>query len=180
MLKDSEIKKFTILQMLQHTQKCFRKFDEDLTMRQYEQQYQRVMIHAKRQYNFALNSFVKRLGTFRNPALEFRKRIFNLHRNLDLRWLEEMTVPTVVPIANQIVLREIRALEAEVAVFLEMELADRVIGIPHLIETGWEIGAVVGESKFLCAIVCDVMAGPGDGSSLRYWRISVSWSLCCQ
>jgi hypothetical protein len=116
------------------------------------------MRHAKHQYNIFLNSFVKRFGTFNNKALDFRKRIFAPQGICDVSKRSARFLKVEV-IFNEIILREINALQTEIAVFLEMDVWDRVIAIPQLIEESLEIEATLGQTGILATICAKVLAG---------------------
>jgi hypothetical protein len=159
-LNDPGFKLFSVLQMLKRTQTCFAKFDEHLTMWQYERQYRVVMRHAKHQYNIFLNSFVKQFGTFNNKPLEFRRKIFERQGVFDVSKLSAKSLKTDV-IFNEIILREVTALQTEIVAFLEMDVWDRVIAIPQLIEESLEIEATLGQTGILAAICAKILSGDG-------------------
>jgi hypothetical protein len=154
-LSDCSFKLYAVVQMLKHTAHCFATFEEDLTMQQYDRQYQIVGAHAQHQYDIFLNSFVRRFGTFGNESLDFRLTVFEPQTITPCTF----SVPTYPPITQPIVLREIALLRTEVCAFLAMETAERVIAIAQLLAEAWAMEERTGHPGIVAAVLREVLGG---------------------
>jgi hypothetical protein len=155
-LKDPAFKMFAVVEMLKHTNHCFAKFEEDLTMRQYDRQYRIVGAHAQHQYNIFLNFFVRRFGTFGNKPLEFRAKLFET-KTIGMVTSHGLHPCNDPPITHPIILREIEFIRIEICVFLRMETSERVVAIPQLIEESLLMEKLTGQQGILRTVISKVI-----------------------